>query len=115
MFLRSARSAVDGWATMSSPRSTLIGGPWDGGTLTPTQDAPFVWVGMVGTGARCYALPAEGRHLYRLVKHDRPYEYLYAGHTHGHCTDCGGYTEITSPKRPLGAPCDFCGEPLSRS
>lgn len=97
---------------MTPPRSLLVGGPLDGETVSPSQQANFVWVELSSKGApRCYAEWTQGRVLYRLVHRVRPYKYLYAGHTHAHCGACGGYCEAQQTHGGKRA-CDFCGEPL---
>lgn len=102
-------------SAMTVPRSLLVGGPLDGETISPGQQANFVWVQLSARGApRCYSEHQTGRHLYRLFHKVRPYKYLYAGHTHAICPKCGGFTAVSDTRDlPLGAKCVLCGEAVS--
>lgn len=97
---------------MSDPRSLLVGGPLDGETIAASQQAAFVWVQPGNPHPRCYSSPAEGRSLYRLVHRIRPFKYLFAGHTHGYCQECGSfYSPVRRTGRERTALCDYCGAP----
>lgn len=86
----------------------LVGGPLDGRQKSSTAPPAYLWI---DADLRFYKADGRGRALYRYLgkgKQRGMHAYLYAGHTHRRCANCGVYIE-----RRAGSNCALCGEAVA--
>ena len=104
-----ARTSVRiGIASGAMPREALlVGGPYDGATLTARKRNDFIYIGGDDHRPKTYVREGKGRCLYRrFTTRDEFDLFLVAAHTHVQCPACEAWTA-------RGARCQGCGESLA--
>lgn len=99
---------------MPLPKAKLLGGPLDGVELPAGSRPTFLHIhgGQDDRNPRCFQLPGDGRHLYRAYGTELGFEmFLFAGHTHRLCDNCGGFNEIGEGER--NPRCQLCDTSLA--